>query len=153
MSSHAPRLGASAFASAHTTAYEGLGALSRAALEGALDKGLIELVKIRASQINGCAFCVHYHLALARKLGVAQGKLDLVAVWRDAGVFSPEERAALAYAEEATRLSGEGVSDTVYAEAVTAFGAEDVVRLTIALASINAWNRLGVALRFTPPAA
>ena len=73
-----------------------LTALSKAVGDSGFDKALIELIKIRASQINGCTFCVQFHLNLARKFGVPQTKLDLVAVWRDAGIFSARELAALA---------------------------------------------------------
>lgn len=150
MSSHEPRLSQTNFIKLLPLAYEGLSALSKASASGGLDAGLIELVKIRVSQINGCAFCVKYHLDLARKLGVSQGKLDLVSAWRDAPLFSDQERSALALAEEATHLASEGVSDAAYDGAVEAFGAEDTVRLLVALAGINAWNRLGVGLRFSP---
>jgi AhpD family alkylhydroperoxidase len=82
--------------------------LSKTAGEAGLDKRLVELIKVRASQINGCAFCVQFHINLARKLGVPVAKLDLVAVWREAGVFDARESAALAWTETLTRL-GPGI--------------------------------------------
>lgn len=128
-----------------------LSALSKAVGDSGLDKGLTELIKIRASQINGCTFCVQFHLNLARKLGVNQTKLDLVAVWRDAGVFTQREMAALAWTEVLTGIGPEGVGDEAYAAVKTEFGESELVFLTAAVASINAWNRIAMAYRFPPP--
>ena len=128
-----------------------LSALSKAVGDSGLDKSLTELIKIRASQINGCAFCVQFHLNVARKLRVAQTKLDLVAVWRDAGVFTKREMAALAWTEVLTGIGPQGVGDEAYAAVKTEFGESELVFLTTAIASINAWNRIAIAYRFTPP--
>jgi len=128
-----------------------LSALSKAVEDSGLEKGLIELLKIRASQVNGCAFCVQFHLNLARKAGVAQTKLDLVAVWRDAGVFSEREMAALAWTEELTNVTPNGVGNEAYGAAERAFTKSELVFLTVAVASINTWNRIAMAFRFTPP--
>ena len=128
-----------------------LSALSKAVDDSGLEKGLIELLKIRASQVNGCAFCVHFHLNLARKAGVAPVKLDLVAVWRDAGVFSTREMAALAWTEALTKVTPKGVDDEAYATIEREFAKSERVFLTAAVASINAWNRIAMAFRFTPP--
>jgi len=128
-----------------------LSALSKAVEDSGLEKGLIELLKIRASQVNGCAFCVQFHLNLARKAGVAQTKLDLVAVWRDAGVFSEREMAALAWTEELTKVTPYGVGNEAYGAAERAFTKSELVFLTVAVGSINAWNRIAMAFRFTPP--
>ena len=128
-----------------------LSALSKAVEDSGLEKGLIELLKIRASQINGCAFCVQFHLNLARRAEVSQAKLDLVAVWRDADVFSAREMAALAWTEELTGVTPEGVGDAAYAAVERAFAKSELVFLTTAVASINAWNRIAMAFRFTPP--
>ncbi len=116
-----------------------------------LEGSLIELVKTRASQINGCAFCVQFHILQAESLGVAADKLNLVVVWREAPQFSKRERAALAWTEALTLLTG-GVSDEVYAEASAEFSEKELTYLTSAIASINVWNRFGVAYRWTPPA-
>jgi AhpD family alkylhydroperoxidase len=129
-----------------------LSAVSKAASDSGLDKGLLELVKIRASQINGCAFCVQFHLNLARRLAVEQRKLDLLAAWHDAGVFSPREMAALAWTEALTHLSPASVSDEAWARVREVFSENEAVFLTVAIASIQAWNRIAMALRFTPPA-
>ena len=127
--------------------------LSKTASEAGLDKRLVELIKVRASQINGCAFCVQFHINLARKLGVPVAKLDLVAVWREAGVFDARESAALAWTETLTRLGPESASDADYAALRAAFNEDEALFLTVAIGVINQWNRIGVALRFAPPAA
>jgi len=127
--------------------------LSKTASEAGLDKRLVELIKVRASQINGCAFCVQFHINLARKLGVPVAKLDLVAVWREAGVFDARESAALAWTETLTRLGPESASDADYAALRAAFNEDEALFLTVAIGVINQWNRIGVALRFTPPPA
>ncbi len=132
-------------------AYEIVAALGQAASKAGLDKGLLELVKLRASQINGCAFCVQFHILQGEGLGIAADKLNLVVVWREAPLFSARERAALAWTEALTQLSG-GVSDEVYAQASAEFTEKELVYLTSAVASINVWNRFGVAYRWTPPA-
>jgi AhpD family alkylhydroperoxidase len=126
-------------------------ALSHAAAKAGIDKQLLELIKLRASQINGCAFCVQFHILQGERLGIAADKLNLVVVWREVALFSARERAALAWTEALTRLT-EGVSDEVYAEASAAFSEQELAYLSSAIAAINVWNRLGVAYRWTPPA-
>ena len=128
-----------------------LTALSKAVGDSGFDKALIELIKIRASQINGCTFCVQFHLNLARKFGVPQTKLDLVAVWRDAGIFNAREMAALAWTEALTHVTPSGVADEDFATARNEFDESELVFLTAAIASINAWNRIAMAFRFLPP--
>src|SRR6202795_3128213 len=132
-------------------AYEIVLALGRAAAKAGIDKELLELVKLRASQINGCAFCVQYHILLGESLGMSVDKLNLVVVWREAPLFSSRERAALAWTEALTLLT-EGVSDEVFAQASAEFSEKELAYLSSAIASINVWNRLGVAYRWTPPA-
>jgi AhpD family alkylhydroperoxidase len=130
--------------------YEIVAALGKAASKAGIDRELLELVKLRASQINGCAFCVQFHILQGEGLGIAADKLNLVVVWREAPLFSARERAALAWTEALTQLSG-GVSDEVYAQASAEFSEKELVYLTSAIASINVWNRFGVAYRWTPP--
>jgi AhpD family alkylhydroperoxidase len=125
-------------------------ALGQFAAKAGLDKQLLELVKLRASQINGCAFCVQYHILQSERLGVSADKLNLVVVWREAPLFSSRERAALAWTEALSLLT-EGVSDEVYTEASAEFSDKELAYLSSAIASINVWNRLGVAYRWTPP--
>lgn len=130
-------------------AYDLVLALGQIAAKAGLDKQLLELVKLRASQINGCAFCVQHHVLLSERIGVPADKLNLVAVWREAPIFSARERAALAWAEALTRLP-DGVGDEVYAEACREFSETELMYLTSAIASINVWNRFGAAYRWTP---
>ncbi len=106
------------FMSLTPDAYAAVLALGQVAAKAGMDKQLLELIKLRASQINGCAFCVQYHIMESEKLGVPADKLNLVVVWREAPQFSPRERAALAWTEALTLIS-EGVSDEVYAQAST----------------------------------
>jgi AhpD family alkylhydroperoxidase len=132
-------------------AYETVRTLGGLAAKAGLEQPLLELIKLRASQINGCAFCVQFHILQAERLGVPADKLNLVVVWREAPQFSPRERAALAWTEALTRLA-DGVSDDVYAQAQAEFSDQELTYLTSAVASINTWNRFGVAYRWTPPA-
>ena len=126
-------------------------ALGQAAAKAGLDEQLLELIKLRASQINGCAFCVQHHVLLGEKLGLSVDKLNLVVVWREAPLFSARERAALAWTEALTLLAG-GVSDEVYAQASAEFSEKELTYLSSAIASINVWNRFGATYRWTPPA-
>lgn len=132
-------------------AYELVSSLGKVAAKAGLDKQLLELIKLRASQINGCAFCVQYHILQAEILGVDADKINLVAVWREAPQFSMRERAALAWTEALTQLGG-GVGEEVFAQASAQFSEKELAYLTSAVASINVWNRYGVAYRWTPPA-
>src|ERR1700722_7727818 len=132
-------------------AYDIVAALGQAAAKAGIDRPLLELIKLRASQINGCAFCVQFHILQSESLGIPADKLNLVVVWRETPLFSARERAALAWTEALTVLT-EGVSDDVYALASAEFSEKELAYLTSAIASINVWNRLGVAYRWTPPA-
>jgi len=132
-------------------AYEVVLALGKVAAAAGLDKQLLELIKIRASQINGCAFCLQYHILQSESLSMPADKINLVAVWREAPQFSARERAALAWTEALTLLA-DGVSDEVYAQASAEFSEKELAYLTSAVASINVWNRFGAAFRWTPPA-
>lgn len=125
--------------------------LGRIAAKAGLDKQLLELIKLRASQINGCAYCVQYHILQGESLGISTDKLNLIVVWREAPLFSARERAALAWTEALTRIT-EGVSEEVYAQASAEFSEKELTYLTSAIASINVWNRFGAAYRWTPPA-
>ncbi len=144
-----PRLEWQGFKAVAPEANAALLSFTKAASARGLDKTLLELVKIRASQINGCAFCLQMHLDDARKLGIDEVKLNLVVAWREAPIFSERERAALGWAEALT-LASKGVSDEVYAAARSVFSEQELADLSTAIIAINAWNRLGVAYRFTP---
>jgi len=139
------------FQSQAPEAYNAVLALGHIAAKAGMDKQLLELVKLRASQINGCAFCLQHHILLGESLGVPVDKLNLVVVWREAPQFSPRERAALAWTEALTLLPN-GVSDEVFAQASAEFSETELLYLTSAIASINTWNRFGAAYRWTPPA-
>src|ERR1700722_14482325 len=132
-------------------AYDIVAALGQAAAKAGIDRQLLELIKLRASQINGCAFCVQYHILQAESLCIAADKLNLLVVWREDPLFSVRERAALAWTEALTLLT-QGVGDEVYAQARAEFSDRELAYLSSAIASINVWNRLGVAYRWTPPA-
>lgn len=115
-----------------------------------LDHGLLELVRLRISQINGCAFCINMHVPLARHSGISEQKIHLVAAWKEANVFSEQEQAALAWGEAVTLLRDAEVPDTVYQSARAQFNGEELSNLTLAIAEINSWNRLMIASS-TPP--
>jgi AhpD family alkylhydroperoxidase len=118
-----------------------------------LPQELVNLVYLRVSQINGCAYCIDMHSRDLLKQGLAVDKLVLVPVWHDAGaVFSARERAALAWAETVTRVSETGVPDADYQAVTAEFSDKEVADLTYAIALMNAFNRFGVTFR-TPPAA
>lgn len=140
-----------AFQQAMPDAVAGLRALTKAAADAGLDKALTELMKIRVSQINGCAFCTQFHLNAARRMGMDGAKLDLVATWRDAPVFTPRERAALAWAEHVTAMGARPVPEAAEAELRAHFSHAETLHLTVAVATINAWNRIAGGLRFPPP--
>lgn len=115
--------------------------------EASIEFELRELVKLRASQINGCAFCVGMHSDLLRKKNVPQEKLDFLPVWEEAICFSLRERAALAWAEAVTLLAETKAPDEVYEQALDHFSEKELVDLTWCVATINTWNRLSVAFR------
>ena len=147
------RLTYEAFTKTAPVAHAALTALGKAVDESGLEKELTELVKLRASQLNGCAFCIQFHLNAARRLGLASEKLDLVAAWPDVGVFTPREMAALAWTEALTEMGPESASDHAYAVLLRQFSATEAMFLTVAIGTINQWNRIAVALRFPPPVA
>lgn len=149
MSAPQPRISYETFKT--LPAYAALTALSRSVDESGLEKALTELVKVRASQMNGCAFCLQFHLSVARKHGLAPEKLDLVAAWREAGVFTAREMAALAWTEALTTLGPEALGDEAYGALLTAFTESEATHLTVSIATINQWNRIAMALRFAPP--
>lgn len=134
-------------------AYAPLLALEKYVHSGTLGEDLLALVKIRASQLNGCAFCLDMHAAEARKAGVDQRKLDVIAGWHEAPqLYSDRERAALALTEEVTQIGRHGVSDPVWAGAREQFSEAESVTLLMAICAINTWNRLAVATHQELPA-
>ena len=115
-----------------------------------LEPSLMELVKIRASQINGCAFCLAMHVRDARKLGESDERMHLLNAWHEAPIFTPRERAAIAWTEAVTLVTDGHVPDEVYEEARRHFTAKELVDLTSAIVVINGWNRFSVAFRRLP---
>ena len=116
-----------------------------------LEPSLQELIKLRCSQINGCAFCVDMHARDARQQGETNQRLDAVAVWRESPVFTPRERAALAWCESITLVSLDHVPDDVYQWVARYFSGKALVDLTLAVLVINNWNRLSIAFRIPTP--
>ncbi len=117
-----------------------------------MDETLALLIDIRASQLNGCAFCVDMHVKQARIHGERDLRLHHVAVWRESPLFTPKERAVLAWTEALTRLAPEGVPDATYGDVCEHFSPEELSQLTFRVVSINGWNRLNAAFLPTPGA-
>lgn len=116
-----------------------------------LDKQYIYLLKLRTSQINGCAFCVDLNVKEARKYGLSEQWINLVCVWKETPIFDAKERALLAWAESVTLLSQTGVPDAAYDDLRKYFSSDEIAMLTVAVGTINLWNRLAVAFRFQHP--
>lgn len=110
--------------------------------ECGLEHSLLELVKMRASQINGCAYCLHMHSADARKAGETEARLYLLSAWHESKLYTPRERAALRWTEALTRLSEASVSDEAFAELREHFSEAEAVNLSVAIGAINTWNRI-----------
>jgi AhpD family alkylhydroperoxidase len=130
-------------------AQRGLLAVERYLHQCGLEKSLRELVKIRASQINGCAYCIDMHTK-ARAAGETEQRIYMLNAWRESPFYTDRERAALAWVEAVTLVSTSGVPDDVYEEARRHFDEKELVDLTWAAAAINAWNRLAISLRAVP---
>lgn len=131
-------------------AFQAMLALETYAHQSGLEHSLLELVKTRVSQINGCAYCLDMHTKDARAAGETEQRLYLLTAWRETTSFSPRERAALAWAEVVTQLSQHDVNDALYQEVRREFDERALVDLTLAIIAINGWNRLAVSFR-TPP--
>jgi AhpD family alkylhydroperoxidase len=116
-----------------------------------LEQSLIELVKTRASQINGCAFCINMHTQDARKHGETEQRLYLLNAWQEAPAYSERERAALAWTEAVTLIADTHAPDDLYADVRKHFSEAETVNLTMLIATINAWNRLAISFRAVPP--
>lgn len=130
--------------------YEAMMMLSNAAAKD-IDPDLAELIKIRASQMNHCAFCTDMHTVDSRKRGISEQKLALLPAWEEAGdIYTEQERAALALTEEMTDLTRRHVSDEVYARAAAAFTERELGQVIAMALTINAWNRIGVTTRLQP---
>lgn len=125
--------------------------------ESTMEASLRELVKLRASQINGCAYCIDMHWKDARAAGESEQRLYGLAAWREAPYYSERERAALAWTEELTLVAEHHVSDELYEQTRRQFGEQELIDLTLAVVTINAWNRIAISFRseagsYRPPA-
>lgn len=119
--------------------------------ECGLEHSLLELVKMRASQINGCAYCLHMHSADARKAGETEARLYLLSAWHESELYTPRERAALRWTEALTRLSEASASDEAFAELREHFSEAEAVNLSVAIGAINTWNRINAGFRARHP--
>jgi AhpD family alkylhydroperoxidase len=140
------------FYAASPDAYKAMLGLENAVSKLGLEKSLVELVKLRSSQINGCAFCIDMHTADARKDGETERRLYAVTAWRETPFFTGRERAALAWTEALTRLSETHAPDADYELLSEHFTPKEMVDLTVAINAINGWNRLAVGFRKMPEA-
>jgi len=128
-----------------------MAAITHALKKSGIEPEIRELLKIRASQLNGCAFCIQFHLNDARKLGIPAEKLDLLAAWREAGIYSEREAAALEWTEHVTLLAQHHIDDEAFTRVKAVFPGEQLAQLTVAISQINAWNRIAAPFHFTPP--
>jgi AhpD family alkylhydroperoxidase len=126
-------------------------ALENQVASSGLEQSLIELVKTRASQINGCAYCINMHTQDARKHGETEQRLYLLNAWRESPVYTDRERAALAWTDAVTQISETHAPDNLYEEVRARFSEAETVNLTMLIATINAWNRLAISFRAMPP--
>lgn len=132
-------------------AYKALGSLEQFLGNTELTKIERELIKIRASQINGCAYCVNMHSKDARKYGETQQRLLLIGVWKEAAnLFTDEEQLLFSITEEITLISQRGLSDELYEKAISVFGEIKTAQIIMEIATINLWNRIGVSLALHP---
>jgi len=131
--------------------YQAMLALEQYVRASGLEKPLLELVKVRASQINGCAYCLDMHTKDARAHGETEQRLYAVSAWREAPFYSDRERAALEWAESVTRLGQEGVPEALYQQVSNHFTEQELVNLTMAVVAINGWNRVAMAFRSPVP--
>ena len=125
--------------------------MEKSVVSSGLAMSLIELVKMRASQINGCAFCLDMHSKDARKRGETEQRLYLLDAWRESPLYSERERAALAWTEALTLIAKTHAPDSVYEELKTQFTEEEIVKLTMLIVTINGWNRIAIGFRSVHP--
>jgi AhpD family alkylhydroperoxidase len=130
--------------------YTALDALDQYLAECSLDESLLNLVRLRVSQINGCAYCVDMHWKDLRALGESEQRLYSLDAWRECPYYTDRERAALTWAEAVTLLSDGHVSEQVYEEVCSHFSERELCDLTLAVATINAWNRMSISARLVP---
>ena len=133
-------------------AYKAMIALEKYVHSGTLGEALIGMVKMRASQVNGCAYCLAMHGEEARKAGVSQRKIDVLSGWHEAlGLYTEREQAALALTEEITRISEKGVTDATWQRVRNAFDDKETAQLVMGISAINVWNRMAIATHMELP--
>jgi AhpD family alkylhydroperoxidase len=135
------------YGKADPEALRAMAGLERYNHENGLEASLVELVKMRASQINGCAYCLDMHSKDARAAGETEQRLYVLDAWREAPFYSDRERAALAWTEAVTQISKGGISDELFSTARAQFSEKELVALTMAVIAINGWNRLAISFR------
>jgi AhpD family alkylhydroperoxidase len=145
-----PRIDYKKLQSLIPTTAQSLIAISTSVTASGLEPSLIELVKTRTSQINGCAFCLHMHTAEARAKGETEERLYLLDAWREAPAYTDRERAALGWTEALTVITEGHAPDAAYDEARRHFSESELAMLTSAIVAINAWNRIAIGYRLTP---
>jgi AhpD family alkylhydroperoxidase len=138
------------YSKASPAALKAMYALQVAVNTSGLEPSLQELIKLRVSQINGCAFCIDMHFREAKAKGEKEERLYLLDAWRESPVYTDRERAALAWAEAVTLVSQTHVPDDVFAEARKHFDESELVNLTLAVVAINGWNRFSISFRVMP---
>jgi AhpD family alkylhydroperoxidase len=131
-------------------AYKAMSALENVVVNSGLEHALLELIRLRASQLNGCAYCVNLHANDARKAGETEARLQTLSVWAETTFFSDKEKAVLAWTESLTQLSIHHAPQHLYEALLEHFSENEVVNITLAIATINAWNRFGVGFAMTP---
>jgi AhpD family alkylhydroperoxidase len=131
--------------------YRAIKALDGAVVKSGIDMRLLHLVKLRASQINGCAYCVDLHVKEALADGIGAQRLHLLVVWRESPLFDERDRAALEWTESLTLVAQTGIPDTAFETVRTVFSEEEVAQLTVAIGTINIWNRVAVSSRMPHP--
>lgn len=138
------------YTKASPAALKAMYALQTAVNGSGLESSLLELIKLRVSQINGCAFCIDMHFREAKAKGEKEERLYLLDAWRESPVYTDRERAALSWAESVTLVSQTHVPDDVFAEARKHFNESELVNLTLAVVAINGWNRFSISFRVMP---
>ncbi|PTL80305.1 alkylhydroperoxidase [Vitiosangium sp. GDMCC 1.1324] len=152
MNTESTRIDLDAFQSLAPETWRSLIAISTAAGQSGLGAELIDFIKLRASRVNGCHFCIAMHTSAARKKGISEERLAALEHWRDSSLFTPRERAALAWTDALTRLTNGDVPDVLYREVSGLFSQADLAALTSVVVAINSWNRIALAYRFPPEA-
>jgi AhpD family alkylhydroperoxidase len=135
------------YASVAPEAYEALERLDDYVQGTNIPKNLLELVRLRSSQINGCSYCIKYHSRRAKAMGESDDRIWLLEAWERVPIYSPLEKAAFAWTEAVTLISKDHVPDDVYEQARKYFGEKDLIDLTMAVIAINSWNRLSISMR------